>query len=68
MEEISKTHSIAGDILKYRSLTKLYSTYVEGLLKAVDLRDGRIHTHYDSLGTTTGRMSSTNPNLQNIPS
>lgn len=68
LEEISKTHSIAGDILKYRSLTKLYSTYVEGLLKAVDLRDGRIHTHYDSLGTTTGRMSSTNPNLQNIPS
>ena len=68
LEEISKTHAIAGDILKFRSLSKLLSTYAEGLLKTVDLRDGRIHTHYDSLGTSTGRMSSTNPNLQNIPS
>lgn len=67
LEEIAKTHHIAKDILEYRSLSKLASTYVDGLLKTVDLRDGRIHTTYDSTGTTTGRMSSNDPNLQNIP-
>lgn len=67
LEEIAKTHDVARLILEYRTLSKLSSTYVDGLLKAVDLRDNRIHTRYDSLGTTTGRMSSTDPNLQNIP-
>lgn len=47
--EIAKTHDIARLILEYRSLSKLSSTYVDGLLKAIDLRDNRIHTTYDSL-------------------
>lgn len=68
LEEISKTHVVAKYILEYRSLTKLLSTYVEGLLKSVNSHDGRIHTTYDSLWTVTGRMSSNDPNLQNIPS
>lgn len=67
LEEIAKTHNIARLILDYRTLSKLSSTYVDGLLKAINLRDNRIHTRYDSLGTTTGRMSSNDPNLQNIP-
>ena len=67
LEEIAKTHDVARLILEYRRLSKLSSTYVDGLLKVVDLRDNRIHTNYDSLGTTTGRMSSSDPNLQNIP-
>lgn len=67
LEEIAKTHDVARLILEYRSLSKLLSTYVDGLLKTIDLRDGKIHTTYDSTGTTTGRMSSNDPNLQNIP-
>lgn len=67
LEEIAKTHDVARMILEYRGLSKLFSTYVEGLLSAVDLRDGCIHTTYDTLWTTTGRMSSNDPNLQNIP-
>lgn len=67
LEEIAKTHDIARLILEYRGLAKLSSTYVDGLLKAVDPRGGRIHTTYDSLGAATGRMSSNDPNLQNIP-
>lgn len=67
LEEIAKTHDIARMILEYRSLAKLSSTYIDGLLKSVDIRDGRIHTTYDSLGAATGRMSSNDPNLQNIP-
>lgn len=67
LQEIAKTHDIARLILEYRSLAKLSSTYVDGLLKAVDFRDNKIHTNYDSTGTSTGRMSSNDPNLQNIP-
>lgn len=69
LEELAQKLNIkeAGLILEYRKLSKLSSTYVDGLLKAIDLRDGKIHTSYDSLGTTTGRMSSNDPNLQNIP-
>lgn len=67
LEEIAKTHDIARLILEYRSLAKLSSTYIDGLLKSVDTRDRRIHTTYDSLGAATGRMSSNDPNLQNIP-
>lgn len=65
--EIAKTHNIARLILEYRSLAKLSSTYVDGLLHSVSLFDGKIHTRYDSLGAVTGRMSSNDPNLQNIP-
>lgn len=66
LEEIAKSYDIARLILEYRGLAKLSSTYVEGLMKAVGT-DGRIHTTYDSLGAATGRMSSNDPNLQNIP-
>ena len=54
-------------ILEYRKLTKLKSTYVEGLLKVISPVDGRIHTHFQQTVTATGRLSSTDPNLQNIP-
>ncbi len=66
LEEIAKNYDIARLILEYRGLAKLSSTYVEWLLKSVDT-DRKIHTTYDSLGASTGRMSSTDPNLQNIP-
>jgi DNA polymerase-1 len=68
LEIIGEKYAIAKDILEYRSLQKLLSTYVEGLLKMIHPVTGRIHTTYRQLGTTTGRMSSENPNLQNIPS
>lgn len=67
LEEIAKTHDVARLILEYRSLMKLSGTYVDGLMRSQDKRDGRIHTTYDSLGAATGRMSSNDPNLQNIP-
>jgi DNA polymerase-1 len=67
LEEIAKTHDIARMILEYRSLSKLESTYVTGLLRAVHPVTQKIHTTYDSLGALTGRMSSEAPNLQNIP-
>jgi len=66
LEEIAKSYDIARLILEYRGLAKLSSTYVEWLVKSVGT-DRRIHTTYDSLGAATGRMSSIEPNLQNIP-
>jgi DNA polymerase-1 len=67
LELISEKYAIARDILEYRSLQKLLSTYVEGLSKMIHSKTGRIHTTYRQLGASTGRMSSENPNLQNIP-
>lgn len=67
LEEIGKDHPIALSILEYRSLMKLYSTYVEGLIEAYDERTGAVHTSYAQIGAATGRMSSNDPNLQNIP-
>ena len=67
LEEIAKTHDIARLILEYRTLAKLESTYIEGLTKAIEKKSGRIHTTYGQLGASTGRMSSNDPNLQNIP-
>ncbi|MFW5708599.1 MAG: DNA polymerase I [Chloroflexota bacterium] len=60
-------HPIILAILKYRELTKLQGTYVEALPQLVHPQTGRIHTSYNQTGTTTGRLSSNNPNLQNIP-
>jgi DNA polymerase-1 len=67
LEEIAKTYDIARLILEHRSLAKLESTYVVSLLRSYNSLTGRIHTTYDSLGASTGRMSSNDPNLQNIP-
>ncbi|MBQ8415955.1 MAG: DNA polymerase I, partial [Clostridia bacterium] len=66
LEKLRPYHEIVEDILDYRQLTKLKSTYVDGLLKVAD-ENGRVHTHFKQTGTATGRLSSTEPNLQNIP-
>ncbi len=60
-------HPIINHILEYRSLAKLKSTYVDALPELVNPRDGRIHTSYNQAVAATGRLSSNNPNLQNIP-
>ena len=60
-------HPIIKEILEFRSLTKLKSTYVDALPALVNPRDGRIHTSYNQAVAATGRLSSNNPNLQNIP-
>ncbi|MFN2525102.1 MAG: DNA polymerase I [Actinomycetota bacterium] len=60
-------HPFVGKLLEYRELAKLKNTYVDALPPLVDPRDGRVHTTYDQTITTTGRLSSTNPNLMNIP-
>lgn len=65
--KLEKDHPIIRDILDYRSLTKLKSTYVDALPELVHTKDGKIHTSYNQTVAATGRLSSTNPNLQNIP-
>lgn len=60
-------HPIVEEILEYRSLTKLKSTYIDALPALVNPRDGRIHTSFNQAVAATGRLSSNNPNLQNIP-
>jgi DNA polymerase-1 len=67
LSKLEKRHPIVSKILDYRSLTKLKSTYVDALPLLVNPRDGRIHTSYNQAVAATGRLSSTNPNLQNIP-
>jgi DNA polymerase-1 len=58
---------LAGKVLEWRQLAKLKSTYVEGLAAQIDASDKRVHTSYQMAITSTGRLSSTDPNLQNIP-
>jgi DNA polymerase-1 len=67
IEGLRGVHPIVDIVLKWRELTKLRSTYIETLPGAVDSRDGRIHTTFDQAVAATGRLSSNNPNLQNIP-
>ncbi|ABZ84318.1 DNA polymerase i [Heliomicrobium modesticaldum Ice1] len=67
LEELADRHPIVPKVLEYRQLMKLKSTYVEGLLPLIDGEDGRIHTSFNQAVTATGRLSSTEPNLQNIP-
>ena len=67
LEKLKKHHPIIEKILEYRSLMKLNSTYVEGLLPYINEKDNRIHSFFHQTITATGRISSTEPNLQNIP-
>ncbi len=67
LEGLADSHPIVNKILEYRHMTKLSSTYVEALPKSISPRDGRLHGEFNQTVTSTGRLSSTNPNLQNIP-
>lgn len=67
LEQLESEHEIIPKILLYRQLGKLQSTYIEGLLKVVDPDTSKIHTRFNQALTQTGRLSSVEPNLQNIP-
>lgn len=67
LEKLEPYHEIVRQILQYRQLTKLQSTYIEGLLKEIRPESGKIHTYYRQTIAATGRLSSQYPNLQNIP-
>ena len=66
LEKLKNDHPIINKIIEYRMLTKLYTTYIEGLINSI-LSDNKIHTIYTQVLTRTGRLSSIEPNLQNIP-
>ncbi|MEO7076022.1 MAG: DNA polymerase I [Ktedonobacterales bacterium] len=67
LEGLRGLHPAVDALLEYRQLSKLKSTYVEGLLELIDPDDGRVHTSFNQTIAATGRLSSSNPNLQNIP-
>ncbi|MEC5421963.1 DNA polymerase I [Virgibacillus sp. C22-A2] len=67
LEQLANEHEIIPKLLLYRQLGKLQSTYIEGLLKVVDSNTNKIHTRFNQALTQTGRLSSIEPNLQNIP-
>jgi DNA polymerase-1 len=67
LEELKGKHPLVDTILQYRVLSKLQSTYLEGMKPLINKTTGRIHTHFRQTVTVTGRLSSTDPNLQNIP-
>ena len=67
LQKLSGKHPIINAILEYRSYTKLKSTYLDALPALINPKDGLIHTSYNQAVTATGRLSSNNPNLQNIP-
>jgi DNA polymerase I len=67
LDELSGKHPVVDMILEYRELSKLISTYVEALPTQIHPEDGRVHTSFSQTTTVTGRLSSSDPNLQNIP-
>jgi DNA polymerase-1 len=67
LEKLSSQHELPAAVLQFRSLAKLKSTYVDKLAGLAGLGDGRIHSSFNQCGTATGRLSSSDPNLQNIP-
>jgi DNA polymerase-1 len=67
LEGLAAEHEVPRMVLEYRQLTKLKSTYVDALPALIRTQSGRVHTTFGQTGTATGRLSSTNPNLQNIP-
>lgn len=67
LEELAAEHEIARRIIEYREVAKLKGTYVDALPRLVDPESGRVHTSFQPTGAATGRLSSINPNLQNIP-
>ena len=67
MEGLAEDHEVPRMVLEYRQLTKLKSTYVDALPALIRSHSGRVHTTFGQTGTATGRLSSANPNLQNIP-
>jgi DNA polymerase-1 len=67
LEGLAEEHEVPRLVLEYRQLTKLKSTYVDALPALIRAGSGRVHTTFGQTGTATGRLSSTNPNLQNIP-
>ena len=67
LQDLALTSPVVADILKLRELTKLRSTYLEPLAELADPVTGRVHTNFNQTGTATGRLSTSEPNLQNIP-
>jgi DNA polymerase-1 len=67
LEDLAEEHEIAGKVLEYRQLSKLKGTYSDTLPLLIDADTGRVHTTFNQTGAATGRLSSSNPNLQNIP-
>ena len=67
LEDLAVGNDVVRKVLEYRGLAKLHSTYVKALPQATNRETGRVHTSYNQAGTVTGRLASSNPNLQNIP-
>src|SRR5690606_27387808 len=67
LQKLRSKHAIIDDILIYRELSKLKSTYVDALPQMINPKTGRVHTSFNQTIAVTGRLSSINPNLQNIP-
>jgi len=67
LSDLSKLHSVPEKVLEHRTLSKLKSTYVDALPRLINPRTGRLHTSFNPVGSSTGRLSSSEPNLQNIP-
>jgi DNA polymerase I len=67
LEGLAAEHEIARKVLEYRQLSKLKGTYIDALPDLIDPKTGRVHTTFNQTGAATGRLSSSNPNLQNIP-